>query len=224
LPYLVSNTLCLLGETQNEFMNFRNQHVVVLGGGDTAMDCTRTAIRQGAASVTCVYRRDMENMPGSRREVENAIEEGVRFRWNSQPIYIVGDEQVTGVKVAETRLGSPDLRGRRVPEIVPDSETFIQADRVVLAFGFKPSPRPWFDDHEIGMDETGKVIAPANGHFPYQTTNPKVFAGGDMVRGSDLVVTAIFDGREAGQGILSWLQCQDSHQSASPEIASLKTV
>lgn len=144
LKYLMSNTNRLLGleKDPSEYINFQEQRVVVLGGGDTAMDCVRTAIRQGAASVTCVYRRDEANMPGSRREVENAREEGVQFVWNSQPVYIAGDEWVTGVKVVTTELGPPDAQGRPVPQAVPDSETFMPADRVVLAFGFRTNPAP----------------------------------------------------------------------------------
>ena len=207
LPYLISNTRHLLGLEKERLIDFRDQHVVVLGGGDTAMDCTRTAIRQGAASVTCVYRRDMANMPGSRREVENAIEEGVRFLWNKQPTYIVGDERVTGIKAVSTELGPPDAFGRRSPQIVPDSETFIPADCVVLAFGFQPSTPPWFKDYDIDLDEKGRVkVAGPKEAFPFQTTHPRIFAGGDMVRGSDLVVTAIFEGREAARGLLAFLE------------------
>lgn len=217
LPYLVANTRRLLGletsppssaESGKDCADFYGQRVVVLGGGDTAMDCVRTAIRQGAASVTCVYRRDETSMPGSRREVENAREEGVHFLWNSQPIYITGDEWVTGVKLLATEPGPPDARGRRSAQVIPDSETFLPADRVVLAFGFQPNPAPWFASHGIETDERGRVKAPAESThpYPYQTTNPRIFAGGDMVRGSDLVVTAIYEGRQAAAGILRYLE------------------
>jgi glutamate synthase (NADPH) small chain len=178
---------------------------VVLGGGDTAMDCNRTAVRQGAASVICAYRRDEENMPGSRREVANAREEGVQFLFNRQPVEIVGDGRVEGVKVISTRLGEPDARGRRRPEPIPGSEEILPADRVVIAFGFRPSPAPWFADFGIDMHADGRVAANNSG-IVFQTSNPKVFAGGDMVRGSDLVVTAVFEGREAAQGILDYLE------------------
>jgi len=167
----------------------------------------RTAVRQQAASVACVYRRDEDNMPGSRREVANAKEEGVRFIFNRQPTAIVGGGGgIEGVRVAETRLGAPDRRGRRRPEIVAGSEQTVAADRVIVAFGFRPSPAAWFSDFRIALDNDGKVIAPAHGDFPFQTANPKVFAGGDMVRGSDLVVTAVFEGREAAMGIARYLQ------------------
>ncbi len=118
----------------------RDKRVVVLGGGDTGMDCNRTAIRQGAASVTCTYRRDEDNMPGSRRDYKNSKEEGVAFLFNRQPIEIVGSDRVQGVKLVQTRLGPPGPRGRRIPEVVPGTEETIQADAVIIAFGFLPSP------------------------------------------------------------------------------------
>jgi glutamate synthase (NADPH/NADH) small chain len=207
LPFLISNVQRCLEMLENpaDFIDMKGQRVVVLGGGDTAMDCNRTSIRQGAASVTCAYRRDEANMPGSKREVANAKEEGVEFLWNRQPVEIVGDAKVEGVKVVTTELGSPDARGRRTPQVVPGSEEIIPADRVIIAFGFQPNPAPWFSQFEIGCDERGRVKAPALGQYKHQTTNPKVFAGGDMVRGSDLVVTAVFEGRNAAEGILDYL-------------------
>jgi len=207
LPYLVSNINRLMGleKDPSEYIDMDGQRVVVLGGGDTAMDCNRTALRQGAASVTCAYRRDEQNMPGSRREVYNAREEGVDFRFNRQPVEIVGDDHVEGVKVVETRLGAPDERGRRQPEVVPDSEEVIPADRVIIAFGFRPNPPDWFDDHGISVDVRERVKVAKGGKHPFQTDNPHVFAGGDMVRGSDLVVTAVWEGREAAKGILAYL-------------------
>ncbi|HEY5719841.1 MAG TPA: FAD-dependent oxidoreductase [Gammaproteobacteria bacterium] len=208
LPYLISNARHSLGlqETGERLVNMADQRVVVLGGGDTAMDCNRTSVRQGAASVTCAYRRDERNMPGSRREVANAKEEGVRFLWNRQPVEIVGDIVVEGVKVVTTELGAPDARGRRAPVPVAGSEEIIPADRVLIAFGFRPSPAPWFVKYGIDTDPSGRVRAAADGEYPFQTNNPKVFAGGDMVRGSDLVVTAIWEGRKAAEGILDFLE------------------
>ncbi len=206
LPFLISNINRVMGLEQNaaDFIDMQGQRVVVLGGGDTAMDCNRTSIRQQAASVSCLYRRDEENMPGSRREVQNAKEEGVQFLWNRQPIEVVGNGKVEGVKVVTTQLGKPDARGRRSPEPVPGTEEIIPADRVIIAFGFRPSPSNWFADFNIETDNSGRVIANQQQHR-FQTANPKIFAGGDMVRGSDLVVTAVFEGREAGQGILDYL-------------------
>lgn len=209
LPFLISNVNRLLGYEKSpaDFIDMNGRRVVVLGGGDTAMDCNRTSIRQGAASVTCAYRRDEANMPGSKREVANAKEEGVRFLWNRQPVEIVGNEKVEGVKVVTTRLGAPDARGRRSPEVVPGSEEIIPADRVLIAFGFRPDPQPWFAEFGVGTDERGRVrVRPAGSQAQFQTANPKVFAGGDMVRGSDLVVTAVFEGREAARGILDFLE------------------
>jgi glutamate synthase (NADPH/NADH) small chain len=205
LPYLVANNKKQLGLESPDFVSLEGQKVVVLGGGDTAMDCNRTATRQGAASVQCAYRRDEENMPGSRREVNNAREEGVEFLWNRQPIEVVGEGKVEGIKVVTTALGEPDERGRRSPQPVPGSEEIIAADAVVIAFGFRPSPASWFADFNINIDDGGRVVAPDNGQCAYQTSNPKVFAGGDMVRGSDLVVTAVWEGRQAAEGILNYL-------------------
>jgi glutamate synthase (NADPH) small chain len=210
LPFLVSNVNRLMGfeKDESEFISMEGKRVVVLGGGDTAMDCVRTSIRQQASSVICAYRRDELNMPGSRREVKNAKEEGVRFMFNRQPVEIVADDngKVAGIKVVETRLGEPDERGRRRPEPVEGSEKLLDADAVIMAFGFQPSPAPWMDEHDIKLADWGAVIAPEEQEFAFQTSNPKVFAGGDMVRGSDLVVTAIWEGREAAEGILDYLE------------------
>ena len=207
LPYLISNInheLAIPGSAER-LISMRGKRVVVLGGGDTGMDCNRTAIRQGAESVTCTYRRDERNMPGSRRDYKNSKEEGVEFLFNRQPIEIVGSDSVEGVKLIETRLGKPDARGRRVPEPIPGSEQVLAADAVIIAFGFLPSPPQWFDQHDIRLHGTGRVRVSAAASTAFQTTNPKVFAGGDMVRGSDLVVTAVFEGREAAKGILGYL-------------------
>jgi len=206
LPFLISNVRkCLdLAKPDEVYQDTKGLRVVVLGGGDTAMDCNRTSIRQDAASVTCAYRRDEENMPGSKREVGNAKEEGVQFLWNRQPVEIVGNGKVEGVKLVTTELGPPDARGRRTPVVIPGSEEIIPADRVIVAFGFRPSPQPWFEQHQIAIDQGGRVIAKGQ-PYTFQTANPKVFAGGDMVRGSDLVVTAVYEGREAAKGILGYL-------------------
>jgi glutamate synthase (NADPH/NADH) small chain len=209
LPYLISNINRELGIVDESlgFVDMQGKRVVVLGGGDTGMDCNRTAIRQGASSVTCTYRRDEDNMPGSRRDYKNSKEEGVLFLFNKQPIEIVGSDCVQGVKLVETRLGPPGPRGRRVPEVVPGTEETVDADAVIIAFGFLPSPPDWFAKQGIALRSSGRVRVGAGApSLPFQTTNPKVFAGGDMVRGSDLVVTAVFEGREAAQGILQYLQ------------------
>ncbi len=207
LPYLIANVNRLMAweKRPSDYVDMKGKQVVVLGGGDTAMDCNRTAIRQGARSVRCAYRRDEANMPGSMREVANSKEEGVEFLWNLQPIEIVGEHKAEGVKVVRTALGKPDVRGRCIPEPVPGSEEVIPADAVIIAFGFRPSPASWFEQHGIAFDGRCRVKANDQTQFKYQTSNPKVFSGGDMVRGSDLVVTAVFDGREAAQGILDYL-------------------
>ncbi|MBR9812221.1 FAD-dependent oxidoreductase [bacterium] len=207
LPYLISNINRVMGAEADpsDFIDMKGQRVVILGGGDTAMDCNRTSVRQDAESVICAYRRDEANMPGSRREVSNAKEEGVEFMFNRQPVEIVGDGKVEGVKVITTQLGAPDNRGRRRPEAVPGTEEVIPADRVIIAFGFRPSPADWFGNHDISISDDGRVVAAGHKHA-FQTTNPKVFAGGDMVRGSDLVVTAVFEGREAAKGICDFLE------------------
>jgi glutamate synthase (NADPH/NADH) small chain len=207
LPYLVGNVYRELAhdETDAPYIDLQGQNVVVLGGGDTGMDCNRTAIRQGATSVTCAYRRDEENMPGSRREVANSKEEGVTFLFNRQPLEIVGDGRVTGVKVIETKLGKSGSDGRRRPEPIPGTETVLPADIVIIAFGFRPDPPEWFSEYDIETLGSGRVRVASLGPRPYQTSNPKVFAGGDMVRGSDLVVTAVHEGREAAKGIARYL-------------------
>lgn len=206
LPYLIGNTHNLMG-TQDDaapYLNLAGKKVVVLGGGDTAMDCVRTAIRQGAKEVTCAYRRDEENMPGSRREVQNAKEEGVNFLFNRQPVAIETHQgQVSGLTCAETQMGAADSSGRRRAEVIAGSEALLEADAVIIAFGFQPSPAAWLKDHDVKLDQWDRVIAPKVADNPFQTTNPKVFAGGDMVRGSDLVVTAIAEGRDAALGILN---------------------
>lgn len=213
LPFLISNINHIRGYEKDiaDYISVEGKRVVVLGGGDTAMDCNRTSIRQGATSVTCAYRRDEENMPGSRKEVVNAKEENVQFLFNRQPVEVVGENgKVTGIKLVATQMGEPDQNGRRRAEVVPGSEEVIPADVVLVAFGFRPSPAPWFADFGIELHADGRVIAPeietVSGHYPFQTSNDKIFAGGDMVRGSDLVVTAIAEGRKAAEGILDYLE------------------
>ncbi|QTE83446.1 FAD-dependent oxidoreductase [Shewanella algae] len=208
LPYLIANTRELMGQADpaQPYIDLKGKKVVVLGGGDTAMDCVRTAVRQGAESVICAYRRDEENMPGSRREVQNAREEGVEFLFNRQPVAIATDDgKVKGVEFVETALGNADASGRRRPEPIPGSDQLLDADAVIVAFGFQPSPAPWFAEFDIALDQWGRVKAEKEAANPFQTSNPKVFAGGDMVRGSDLVVTAITEGRDAALGILNFL-------------------
>ncbi len=209
LDFLIGNTQNVMGITENAkpYVNFANKKVVVLGGGDTAMDCVRTSIRQGATDVTCAYRRDKENMPGSPREVQNAVEEGVNFAFNIQPLDIAVDTngKACGVKFVKTQLGAADANGRRSPEPIEGSEFIMEADAVVIAFGFLPSPPQWMKDAGVELDSRGRVIATDKSQFSLQTSKENIFAGGDMVLGSDLVVTAIDQGRKAAMGILDFV-------------------
>lgn len=209
LPFLIGNTNRVMGydETNQAYLDMANEKVVVLGGGDTAMDCVRTSIRQGAEKVTCAYRRDEENMPGSKREVKNAKEEDVEFIFNVQPTGILLNDKghVAGVQMVKTQLGEPDENGRSRAEVIAGSEHVIEATQVLMAFGFKPHKMDWLEKYDVEINHWGGINAPEKGEFTHQTTNPKIFAGGDIVRGSDLVVTAIFEGRNAAEGILDYL-------------------
>lgn len=209
LPFLIANTNRTMGLEKDpaDFIDMAGKKVVVLGGGDTTMDCVRTSIRQNATQVTCAYRRDEESMPGSRKEVVNAKEEGVEFEFNVMPLDIEVDTagNAIGVRFVRTEMGEPDAAGRRRPVEIAGSEFVMEADAVIIAFGFSPSPAGWFGDFGIILDEKGRVRAPEHGTFPFQTSNPKIFSGGDMVRGSDLVVTAIAEGRKAAEGILDYM-------------------
>ncbi|MDP4534878.1 FAD-dependent oxidoreductase [Alkalimonas collagenimarina] len=209
LPFLIGNTNQLMGwQTEHSYISMEGKRVVVLGGGDTAMDCVRTSIRQGAHQVICAYRRDEANMPGSRKEVQNAKEEGVDFQFNLQPLGIEVDPagNACGVRVVKTQLGEPDANGRRSPEPIAGSEHVLEADAVIIAFGFQPSPPAWLQQFGIELDQKGRVHANEKSTYALQTNQEKIFAGGDMVLGSDLVVTAIAQGRKAAEGILDYLQ------------------
>ena len=212
LPFLVSNVNKNLGFThENDYISMREKRVVVLGGGDTAMDCTRTSIRQGAKQVICAYRRDKANMPGSPKEVSNAEEEGVQFEFNCSPLEVIADEKgdVCGIKVVSTQLGDPDERGRRRPEIIEKSERIINCDAVIVAFGFLPNPPAWFADYNLAVDDNLRlhVCNEETDELFLQTSVDKVFAGGDIVRGSSLVVHAVQDGQKAAESILNYLDC-----------------
>jgi glutamate synthase (NADPH/NADH) small chain len=190
---------------QSSIPSLKDKDVVILGGGDTAMDCCRTAIREGAKSVKCLYRRDFQNTPGSRREIENAIEEGVEFIWNTQVLDINENNQGLSLKTVETELKKEFNSKRLVPVLKTGSEKTLKADAVIIAYGFNPSPAPWLKENSIDTDDSGKVLVSKNTENIMQTSNPKVFAGGDMVRGSDLVVTAIFEGRTAAESIKRYI-------------------
>ena len=212
LPFLISNIRRLMS-LDSEYIDLCGKEVIVLGGGDTAMDCVRTAVRQGASRVICAYRRNQDNMPGSMREVTNALEEGVEFLWNRQPLEIYGkDQAVDGVLFARTELADSDIRGRQQPQIIPGSEEKISAQAVIIAFGFRPNPPDWFVSYDISTNDWGGVVASQSQPYAFQTTNPRVFAGGDMVRGSDLVVTAVHEGREAAASIVRYLSQSTLHR------------
>jgi glutamate synthase (NADPH) small chain len=193
-------------------LNAEGKRVVVIGGGDTAMDCVRTAVRQGATSVKCLYRRDRANMPGSQREVQNAEEEGVEFVWLTAPRGFLGDGKVSGVRVARMRLGAPDASGRQSPEEIPGADYTEDADLVIKALGFEPEdiPRLWGVE---GLEVTrwGTIRAK---HFTHETSLPGVWAVGDIVRGASLVVWAIRDGREAADSIAAWIDARGAAVAA----------
>ena len=180
-------------------LNAEGKRVVVIGGGDTAMDCVRTAVRQGATSVKCLYRRDRTNMPGSQREVANAEEEGVEFVWLSAPKGFSGDP-VEGVIVQKMRLGQPDATGRQSPEVIEGADYVEEADLVIKALGFEPEEAAdAVGTPELEVTRWGTVKADFRSH---ETSLPGVYAVGDIVRGASLVVWAIRDGREAAEDIL----------------------
>ena len=206
LDYLTASNRKNFGDDVPEYdsgeLNAEGKNVVVIGGGDTAMDCVRTAIRQGATSVKCLYRRDRANMPGSQRETQNAEEEGVEFVWLSAPMGFEGDA-VSGVRVQKMRLGAPDASGRQSPEVIEGADYTEQADLVIKALGFEPEelPKLWGVD---GLEVTRwGTIKAAFGTG--QTSLDGVFAAGDIVRGASLVVWAIRDGRESAAAILDYL-------------------
>jgi glutamate synthase (NADPH/NADH) small chain len=207
LDYLTASNRKGFGDAVPAFddgsLNALGKHVVVIGGGDTAMDCVRTAIRQGAASVKCLYRRDRANMPGSQREVTNAEEEGVEFVWLSAPEGFSGD-RVSAVQASRMRLGAPDASGRRAPEIDPSGGFAVPADLVIKALGFDPEDLPQlFGAPELGVTRWGTLRA--NGKT-MMTSLDGVFAAGDIVRGASLVVWAIRDGRDVAAHMHGWMR------------------
>ena len=206
IDYLTASNRKSFGDEVPEFesgeLNAFGKRVVVIGGGDTAMDCVRTAVRQGARSVKCLYRRDRDNMPGSLREVANAEEEGVEFAWLSAPTGFAGDT-VESVRVQQMRLGRPDATGRRAPEAIEGADYAEPADLVIKALGFEPEDIPTlWNVPELEVTRWGTVKADFRTH---STNMPGVFAAGDIVRGASLVVWAIRDGREAAAAIMEYL-------------------
>ena len=216
LDYLVTSNRQNLGDAVPDFdsgrLNAADKKVVVIGGGDTAMDCVRTAIRQGAKSVTCLYRRDRQNMPGSLREVKNAEDEGVVFTWLAAPEAFLGDEQVTGVRATRMHLGLPDASGRQSVDPIAGSSFTVEADLVIKALGFDPEDIPGaFNEPELKLTGWGTLKVNAK---TFMTSLPGVFAAGDIVRGASLVVWAIRDGRDAATTIHDFIQAQSLAQAA----------
>jgi len=212
LDYLIASNRKGFGDAVPEFddgtLDAKDKDIVVIGGGDTAMDCVRTAVRQGAKSVKCLYRRDRENMPGSAREVQNAEEEGVEFVWLSGPEAFLGDETVEKVRAYRMRLGAPDATGRQAPEPVPDSAFDMDCDLAVLALGFEPEDLPaLFGAPELRVTRWGTVTVD---HASMMSNLDGVFAAGDIVRGASLVVWAIRDGRDAATSIQKYLRQQQT--------------
>ena len=219
LDYLTASNRKGLGDDVAEFesgrLNAEGRHVVVIGGGDTAMDCVRTATRQGAKSVKCLYRRDRENMPGSMREVAHAEEEGVEFVWLTQPVAFLGEGAVRAVRAEKMRLGAPDASGRQTPEVIEGSVHNIEADLVICALGFDPEDLPgMFGEKDLPVTRWGTVRA---NPLTLMTPLEGVFAAGDIVRGASLVVWAVRDGRDAANSIQNWLRL---HQDQPVSMAS----
>jgi len=189
---------------ENGTLNAEGKNVIVIGGGDTAMDCVRTSIRQNAKSVKCIYRRDKENMPGSSREVSNAEEEGVEFVWLSSPKEFVGKNKVESLIVNKIKLGKPDESGRRKPEVQKNNQFEVKADMVIKALGFDPEDLPnLFGSKNLSITKWGTLKT----NFDTMETNlPGVFAAGDIIRGASLVVWAIKDGRDAAESIKKYLE------------------
>ncbi len=217
MDYLTASNRKGLGDSVPAFddgtLNANGKNVVVIGGGDTAMDCVRTAVRQGAKSVKCLYRRDRTNMPGSQREVANAEEEGVEFVWLSAPEAFLGDDKVEAVRAHRMHLGVADVTGRQTPEPIPDSSFNIDADIAIKALGFDPEDLPTlFGAPELGVSKWGtvKVSEPTK-----MTELDGVFAAGDIYRGASLVVWAIKDGRDAADGIHAYLQARAQRADAA---------
>ena len=212
LSYLTASNRIGLGDKVADFdsgaLDAKGKRVVVIGGGDTAMDCVRTAVRQGAISVHCVYRRDRGNMPGSQREVANAEEEGVQFVWQAQPEAFLGDtgNRVTGVRCQRIHLGLPDATGRQTPQAIAGSSFTIDADLAIKALGFDPEDVATMTGApELALTNWGTLKVDWRS---LMTNQPGVFAAGDIVRGASLVVWAIRDGRDAAASVESYINAR----------------
>ena len=215
MDFLTASNRKGLGDKVEQFdngkLNVEGKDVIVIGGGDTAMDCVRTSVRQNAKSVKCLYRRDRENMPGSAREVSNAEEEGVEFVWLSNPKKFNGTTKIENVLVDKMKLGDPDESGRRKPIIETNSEFNLKADVIIKALGFDPENLPnLFKEKDLKVSTWGTIKV----DFDTMETNlPGIFAAGDIIRGASLVVWAIRDGREAAISIKNFLEKKESKKA-----------
>ncbi|MEK9924098.1 MAG: NAD(P)-dependent oxidoreductase, partial [Alphaproteobacteria bacterium] len=217
LDYLTASNRKSLGDEVPLFdsgaLNAEGKDVVVIGGGDTAMDCVRTAIRQKAKSVSCLYRRDRANMPGSQREVANAEEEGVAFKWLSAPQAFIGETDVRAVQAQRIHLGQPDATGRQVPQVIEGSSHELPADLVIKALGFDPEDMPkMFGHDDLTVTKWGTLTIDWQ---TMMTSLPGVFAAGDIVRGASLVVWGVRDGRDAAEQIDQWIMAGATSAVAS---------
>ena len=222
MDYLTASNRKGLGDKvpafENGTLDAAGKDVVVIGGGDTAMDCVRTAVRQGAKSVKCLYRRDRANMPGSQREVKHAEEEGVEFVWLAQPEAYLGDGKVSGVRASRIHLGVPDATGRQTPQVLPGSHFNVKADMVIKALGFDPEDLPtMFGAPDLGVTRWGTLKV---NYRTMMTNLDGVFAAGDIVRGASLVVWAIRDGRDAAECMHNYLAAKVDARRAAPAMAT----
>ena len=222
LDFLIASNRKGLGDKVESFdngiLNSKDKNVIVIGGGDTAMDCVRTAVRQGAKSVKCLYRRDQNNMPGSQREVKNAIEEGVDFNWLTLPLEYLGKEKIKKTKIVKMQLGSPDDSGRRSAEPIPGSEEIFDTDLIIEALGFEPEDLPlMFNNDELLITKWGTLKI----NYKNMMTNIEgVFAAGDIVRGASLVVWGIKDGRDVAEHIHNFFQEKEKKKFSYEKIAN----
>ena len=221
LDFLITSNRKGLGDDVPNFdngkLNAEKKNVVVVGGGDTAMDCVRTAVRQGAIRVICLYRRNKENMPGSMREVSHAEEEGVEFNWLSTPVNIFGNKQVETIEVAKVKLGKPDTSGRDTPKILVNGISKLKVNMVIKALGFDPEPLPkLFNYPLLKVTQWGTIKVD---HKTMMTSEPGIFAAGDIVRGGSLVVWAIKDGRDAAESINNYLSNNASEENLKQSVS-----
>ena len=226
LEFLIASNKKGLKDSVKDFENGRldakNKNVIVIGGGDTAMDCVRTAVRQGAKSVKCLYRRDQKNMPGSQREVQNAIEEGIDFKWLTLPSEYLGDNKIEKTKVVKMQLGSPDESGRRSSQVISNSEENLETDLIIEALGFEPEDLPsMFNKKELKVTQWGTIKI---NYKNMMTSIDGVFAAGDIVRGASLVVWGIKDGRDVAEHIHDFIKEKEIKKLSNNKLGKEKKI